>query len=376
MAKHIVIVSEESAIAGYYKCGIGEVVDGLADALRKYFTVTLITVGTRCSGCIGGTITTGTDGDAFLMKAAEHINMICPDVVHNFAHPVLAELLQVDCPMVLSFDRWEDVAEHTDCIPLYDHVITMSAAYAEQLREEHPETAAWPMEGLIAGIDGKLWPKLTKPKAVAKQRYYTRHDREMPEGPMMLSMGRLVEIKGIQCIIDAAAQIAAAGADLVVYGVGEPRLERQLRQLHEDGVLTYYPRMGGYFEMLEALEAADFYLMPSHSEACGLMPMKAARMGAVPIVRPVGGLRENFHRDNAVPITDDLMEAVDRALQLPDYTDRQQRCIEEPWTWETRVLPYIALYGLETERIHKLSTIPFAVPVTPEPEIPFARKKV
>lgn len=37
MRKHVVIVSEESALAGHYKCGIGEVVDGLADALRKYY---------------------------------------------------------------------------------------------------------------------------------------------------------------------------------------------------------------------------------------------------------------------------------------------------------------------------------------------------
>ena len=32
MRKHIVIVSEESVFAGYYKCGVGEVVDTLAEA--------------------------------------------------------------------------------------------------------------------------------------------------------------------------------------------------------------------------------------------------------------------------------------------------------------------------------------------------------
>ena len=63
---------------------------------------------------------------------------------------------------------------------------------------------------------------------------------------------------------------------------------------YEAGVLTYYRRMCGYAEMMYALRGADFYLMPSRSEVCGLQAMKAARMGCVPILAPVGGMGENF----------------------------------------------------------------------------------
>lgn len=372
MRKHVVIVSEESALAGHYKCGIGEVVDGLADALRQFYDVTLITVGTRAGGRIGGTITVGEDGEAFLLRAAEHVNMICPDLVHNFAHPRLSELLHVEGKKILSFDRWEDVADAVDVVPQYDHVVAMSEAYAAEVLEEHPEAAAWPMRGIIAGIDGSFWPKGSDnpdAKQRAKQRYYRHRQRTDPQRPMVLSMGRLVSMKGVQDIIHAARGIALDGADLVVYGVGEPELEQQLQALHDVGVLTYHRRMGGYFEMLEAIQAADFFLMPSHSEVCGLMPMKAARMGAVPIVRPVGGLGENFNETNAVLITDTVRGAVQRALQLREdqYARLRTNGMEGAWTWSDRVLPYVELYGPETAPTRNRFTVRSAVPVTPEP---------
>lgn len=354
MRNHIVIVSEESVYSGHYKCGIGEVVDCMAAALRDFYDVTLITVGTGGGGRLGGTITCGVEGDLFLQRAAEHINMICPDLVHNFASPALIELLTVNCPKVLTFDRWEeDAAGHLDVISKYDHVTTMSTAYAEEMKAAHPEAAAWPLKGIIGAIDGGLYytsDGIWGNDGTARAKYYKLRGVEDTGKKLIVSMGRLLPIKGIQNIIDDAPAIAAMGADLVIYGTGDPALEEQLTALHEAGVLTYYHRMLGYSEMMLALRGADFYLMPSLSEVCGLQPMKAARVGCVPIVRPVGGLGENFDESTAILITSTVSEAVSRALALTDteYQTIKKNCEGGSWTWETRILPWVELYGLET----------------------------
>lgn len=354
MRNHIVIVSEESVYSGHYKCGIGEVVDCMAAALRDFYDVTLITVGTGGGGRLGGTITCGVEGELFLQRAADHINMICPDLVHNFASPALIELLTVSCPKVLTFDRWEeDAAGYLDVIPKYDHVTTLSTAYAEEMKAAHPEAAAWPLKGIIGAIDGGLYctsDGIWGNDGTARAKYYKLRGVEDTGKKLIVSMGRLLPIKGIQNIIDDAPAIAAMGADLVIYGTGDPALEEQLTALHEAGVLTYYHRMLGYSEMMLALRGADFYLMPSLSEVCGLQPMKAARVGCVPIVRPIGGLGENFDESTAILITSTVSEAVSRALALTDteYQTIKKNCEGGSWTWETRILPWVELYGLET----------------------------
>ena len=376
MRKHIIIVSEESVLSGHYKCGIGEVVDTLANALREYYDVTVITVGLSAGGAIGRTITLGVEGEEFYTKAAAHINMICPDLVHNFASPALIRLLDVDCPKILTFDRWEeDAAPHLDTIPLYDHVTTLSTAYAEATMAAHPEAAAWPLKGILAGIDGGYYRHC--PGIWGRASYYRSLGREDTGKPLIISMGRLIHVKGIQDLIDAAPAIHAAGMDLVVYGTGEADFEAQLQTLSDAGILTYYRRMGDYLEMMAALHAADFYLMPSLSEVCGLQPMKAARIGAVPIVRPVGGMSENFDESTAILITSTVAEAVERAAALPaeSYAELRENGRSGSWTWETRVLPWVELYGLPTAPKSE-STL---IPTTMSPEVeqrpcPFASK--
>lgn len=356
MRNHIVIVSEESVHAGYYKCGIGEVVDYMSRALRKYYDVTLITAGRRAGGSVGGTITCGVKGEAFLQRAADHVNMICPDLVHNFADPALIDLLAVTCPKVLTFDRWEeDISHCLECVPKYDHVTTVSKGYADELLVAHPEAAEWPLHGILVAIDsgiyipGGLFAR-NKTKAECRERVFRELKREDPGKPLFIVTGRLGAVKGTPELISAAPGIAAMGAALLVAGVGDAELEEQLQTLHDAGTLIYYHGMPDYCEMCHAITAADFYLTPSIHEACGLQPMKAARMGTVPMVRPVGGMGENFDATTAVLITDGIEDAVRRAMAMTpeEYEAVRAADMAGSWTWETRILPWVELYGLET----------------------------
>lgn len=382
MRKHICIVSEESVYSGHYHCGIGEVTDTLAEALREYYDVTIITVGKRAGGYVRGTITLGVEGDEFTRQAAEQINAIRPDLVHNLdADPALIDLLTVDCPTVYTFDRWESVADKLNAMRKYTHVTTVSQHYAAQVMADDPDAAALGVVGITNGISGGLYAH--SDAIWGRASYCKTMGIADTSKNLIISMGRLTRAKGIQDIIDAAPDIAAAGAQLVVYGRGDADLEAQLQALHDAGTLIYVPRMSDYWEMMSALHAADWYLMPSISEACGLQALKAAHIGAVPIVRPSGGLQDSFDDTNAILITDGVTEAVQRALALSesDYTALRKNGMAAPFTWSTRVQPWVELYGLPTAPRSEAAKATFAETRAAAAEVaktsscPFARKE-
>ena len=355
MRKHIAIVSEESIYAGRYKCGIGEVVDCMAHALREYYDVTVVTIGTARGGMTGRLLTLGVDGAEFYDQAAELLHQMQPDLVHNFGRPdFILQLQDLECPKVLTFDRWEeDVTGYEDCVAKYDRVVTLSTAYAEEMKAAHPEAAQWPLEGLIAGIAGDIYfvhNGIWGSDEGARMQFYRMEDRADSGKKLIVCMGRLQPVKGTAELIAEAEAIAATGAELVVWGTGESAYEEQLQALNDAGVLHYRRRMCGYGEMMKALRAADFYLMPSRSEVCGLQPMKAARVGCVPIVTPVGGMAENFDDTTAIFITDGIAAAVQRAVDMTDaeYATMKAACEAGEWTWSTRILPWLEVYGLPT----------------------------
>jgi starch synthase len=142
-------------------------------------------------------------------------------------------------------------------------------------------------------------------------------------------------------------------------GSGEPAVEGQLESVkHQLGgyVSTYI----GYSESLSHLmyAGADFLLMPSRIEPCGLNQMYALRYGTMPIVRNVGGLR-----DTVVDIGDphgfgirfeqatvwDVTYSVGRAIDL--YYNKKEQMKEMigfmmaiDHSWESSAQQYISLY--------------------------------
>lgn len=147
-------------------------------------------------------------------------------------------------------------------------------------------------------------------------------------------------------------------AYVIVMGTGELSYVQQLRQLEQD--FPQYFRFEEGFDdatahQLEA--AADFYLMPSEFEPCGLNQIYSLRYGAVPIVRATGGLRDTvvawpaadatgIHVDAAT--AEDLQQALDTAIELyqqPDlYQQLQRRAMQQRFGWHEAAQGYQQLY--------------------------------
>jgi starch synthase len=116
----------------------------------------------------------------------------------------------------------------------------------------------------------------------------------------------------------------------------------------------------GYDEALSHIiyAGADFILMPSRVEPCGLNQMYAMRYGTVPIVRATGGLRDTV-RDFGDPdgygirfgnaIVGDITHAVWRAVQLYQepllMEELRRKMMRLDFSWETSMQQYLDLYA-------------------------------
>ncbi len=113
--------------------------------------------------------------------------------------------------------------------------------------------------------------------------------------PLYVFQGRLTSQKGVDDLKEFLEKVLATDApvNFLVMGVGEERYEKSLKQLalrNQDS--EHFLFLNFYEESLARLvfASADFFLMPSLYEPCGLTDLKAQLMGALPIVAKVGGL--------------------------------------------------------------------------------------
>ncbi|MGH7144971.1 MAG: glycogen synthase GlgA [Planctomycetota bacterium] len=235
------------------------------------------------------------------------------------------------------------------------------------------------LKGILNGVDTKLWspetdgfvPKnysaktLMAGKAASKKALQKAFKLEPnPKVPVFGHVGRLTDQKGFDLMAGCLDELMMHEAQLVVLGTGWPNYEAMLQQMHDR-----YPKQVGIFighneGLAHLVEAgADFFIMPSRYEPCGLNQLYAMAYGTVPIVRRVGGLAdsvvdtiaETLKNGTATGILFNdidkhaLMWALDKALDL--YDDRpqmrkvQRNGMQMNFSWEKAAGEYLNLYA-------------------------------
>lgn len=130
------------------------------------------------------------------------------------------------------------------------------------------------------------------------QRGQARRALALPEaGPVVLFVGRIQPLKGLDVAVRAFAQLDAPGAVLVVVGGpsgpdGEAEQER-IRELVDALGIAGRVRMvpPHRHELLSTFyRAADVCVVPSRSESFGLVALEAAACGTPVVAAAVGGL--------------------------------------------------------------------------------------
>ncbi len=221
--------------------------------------------------------------------------------------------------------------------------------------------------GIRNGIDTELWDPATDaeipghydagnlgPKAKCKaslQRAWNLPVRARV--PVFGMSARLVTQKGLDLVV-GSARVASADAQFIFLGAGEERYEEALRAL----AAQHPQRIGVNTDFTDRLEhrllaGANFLLMPSLYEPCGLTQMRAQRYGALPVARRVGGLADTiidgvtgFLFDVYTPEELDL--ALDRALATyadqPSYLEHARSAMRLDFSWKEPVARYVECY--------------------------------
>ena len=116
-----------------------------------------------------------------------------------------------------------------------------------------------------------------------------------PNAVYFTYQGRIVRQKGIDILIPAVKDLLQRGENVrfIAAGQGEPALENELLSLARDfsGKVVYFKGYNKKTARL-AVAAADFLLMPSVFEPCGLEDLIAQLFGTLPIAHATGGLKK------------------------------------------------------------------------------------
>ncbi|MFM9020016.1 MAG: glycogen synthase [Sediminibacterium sp.] len=261
-----------------------------------------------------------------------------------------------------------------------DRVTTLSQSYLEELKfqsnglEKLFEYERGKCVGILNGIDNEVWnpatdkylqhhfsiKTVTKGKAKNKELLCHRFGFDVQK-PLIVFIGRLVGEKAAELLPDAiAGAIYQFGhtASYLILGSGEHQVEGRLTNMLMPFSGTFNAVIG-YDETLSHLmyAGADFLLMPSRVEPCGLNQMYAMRYGTVPMVRSTGGLKdtvvdmgdwEGFGIRFDQATTDDIIYSIGRAIQV--YRDKdfllrmRERMMQIDHSWENTVQQYDHVY--------------------------------
>ncbi|TCD00442.1 glycogen synthase [Pedobacter psychroterrae] len=259
----------------------------------------------------------------------------------------------------------------TTVSPSYLDEISFNANGLEQLFARERGKSV----GILNGIDNDVWnpttdPMLEKQYAIRTVENGKKANKDMlcrvfeldPDKPLFTFIGRLVGEKGADLLPDIFYRTLIEGngeINVLVLGSGDPQVEGRLAQLKHAFPGNYNAYIG-YNEQLshQIYAGADFLLMPSRVEPCGLNQMYALRYGTIPVVRRIGGLK-----DTVVDIGDegfgichdqtsvwDVCHAIGRANEL--YTDKKKMkeirkfIMQLDHSWDRAAQEYIDLYQI------------------------------
>ncbi len=261
-----------------------------------------------------------------------------------------------------------------------DKVTTVSWSYLEELKNHSNglealfEYEKGKCSGILNGIDAEVWnpsndhylkidynsSTVASGKAACKKELchifgLTEHK------PLFVFIGRLVGEKAadlLPAVIGDSFYHIGREMNFLVLGSGDPAVEGQLNAMNAYAESDYSCYIG-YNEGLSHLmyAGADFLLMPSRVEPCGLNQMYALRYGTVPLVRNTGGLRDTV-KDmgeeggygflfNHASVSD-ITHAIYRACTFYKNAEAMDHCRKQmmslDFSWQHSVRNYLYIY--------------------------------
>lgn len=312
--------------------------------------------------------------------------------VHNMAY---AGIFSRDCFNELDLP---DVFFHHDRMEFYgnvsflksgivfsDVITTVSPCYAEEIQQpefgygfdglmRHRKSS---LVGIINGIDEDEWNperdgsipypfSLKNMSGKSKNKAYLQNMTGLTTNtkiPICSFVGRLVEQKGVEFVIDSIPTLIELGCQIVILGEGQAEYESTLLALASNYPTEMFVKVGYDESFAHLIEAgSDIFLMPSVFEPCGLNQLYSLAYGTLPIVTNRGGLKDSIipyqqaeDLESATgfilrsPSTINLIETVIAALDVYKneaiWSQLQRNAMSQNFGWNESAQHYIKLYN-------------------------------
>jgi len=285
--------------------------------------------------------------------------------------------------------------QHRSLVDLYGHInymkgavvccdalTTVSPTYAREIRypffgqgmESILRENEYKLRGILNGIDNELYDPATDSHLAANYEAGSAGEKRrnkralaeetglvhQPKTPMIGMVTRLVRHKGLDLVEGVFEELMHLDLTLVMLGTGDAAYESWFRNKAR--------QHAGRFAFISAFSArlasriyagADFFLMPSVSEPCGLSQMIALRYGTIPIVRKTGGLSDSirpfssadesgngftFETINAHDMLDAVQRGLDVFRQAKLWKKLMANAFESDFSWTRSAGEYTGLY--------------------------------
>jgi starch synthase len=310
--------------------------------------------------------------------------------IHNLQHQGVLDRRALD---YLGLPAWLFQAHELECLGGVNflkggilhatRVATVSPTYAREILtpgygyglDDVVRRRERDLEGILNGVDTDDWDPRRDPhiarafsaedvsgKAACKAAL--RRELELDEAPGVPLVGvisRLWEQKGLDLAARALPRFLRSGQlQFVLLGSGDAALENEYRRLAEVFRGRCAARIGYDNGLSHRIEAgADFFLMPSRFEPCGLNQLYSMAYGTLPIVRATGGLADTvkpwspsarrgtgivFHHADVGAIEWALEQAVALYARPTDFAAAQQQAMREEFSWGQAAQAYVACY--------------------------------
>ena len=280
--------------------------------------------------------------------------------VHNLAfqghyrREVFAQLgLPANAMSIEGVEYFDGVGFLKAGLQFADCITTVSPTYAQEIMTAEYGMAldgllrrrADVVVGIVNGIDLSVWNPARDPflaqtynalnvdrrkrnKAHLQQRLGLAPN---DAAPLFGVVSRLSSQKGLDLLLGALPDLVAKDAQLALLGSGEASLQDGFVAAAKANPAAVACTMGYDEALAHSIQAgADFILVPSRFEPCGLTQLCALRYGAVPVVARVGGLADTIIDANeaalsagvatgiqfAPPEPEAFAQALERALRL------------------------------------------------------------
>lgn len=218
------------------------------------------------------------------------------------------------------FESYERINFLKGGIYYADAITAVSPSFAREITTAHGGFGLAPylsnrsasFRGITNGIDYSIWDPATDPflpahftrdsidgKKVCKKHLQQTFDLQQKNSvPVIGVIGRFVEQKGFELFSRTIERICRDMiVQFVILGSGELHLESFFGDLPKRYGGTIGSYIGFNDKRAHLIEAgADFFLMPSLFEPCGLNQMYSQRYGTLPIVRATGGLDDTVEQ--------------------------------------------------------------------------------